>query len=315
MANVPMVDGKPDLYVGDIYRYHVSKTSVGYWMCISASDNGEPFQFIGITDLERVPDKKILENTMKYNYGALILDDGELEKEDLSFYLAEDNLCTYSDLAYKGSVDDGSTKTSGISFMKAADDRDIVSLCNAIEANAYFNSTMVHIEDEAQEDENGDVIVPPKCGMVWWELNKEGKPVYPYYTWLKPEEKDATGASKWPIGYMIDDNNIAVPQENMKIPNRCRGFLKPWAYTILNRSLTISAALRLPNLKDMYSDFSDFIKTARETARDKPLVNIWQMTKQETPIEEEFFDEFDPEEENRRAYRLGTGMFLPKTGL
>jgi len=315
MADFMYLGPEPELYVGNIYEYHVSKLAVGYWMCISAAAEGNFLQFIGITDLVRVPESK-LKGTMQYQYGPLVNDDGEVVVDDISFYLAEDNYCTYQDILFNGSLPDDQPKY-GVKLIKSAAERDVSGLCDIIDANAYFKKIQIHCEENVHRDDDGTEYVTPVCGMAWWKIDpRTNKPVYPYYCWLKPKEKDPiTGGSKWPIGYRIESSSVAIVQNDMDIPNRCFYFLKPWAFVILNRALANSMALRLPNLADMVIRWQDFKKSVNETSRDRSTLNLWQMTKQETPIAEEFFDEFDPEEENRRANRLGTGMFLPKSGL
>ena len=253
---------------------------------------------------------------MEYKYGPLIDDNGEVIRDDISFYLAEDNYCTYQDILFNGALSDDES-SYGIKLIKSADQKDVSGLCDVLDMNAYFNKVQIHCEENVQTDDEGNEFVPPVCGMAWWEVDFETqKRIYPYYCWLKPKEKDhLTGGDKWPIGYQIEASALAVTQDDMEIPKKCSYFLKPWAFVILSRAIANSMSLRLPNLDAMIVDMKDFKKTANETSKGKSTLNLWQMTKQETPILEEFFDDFDPEEANRRAYRLGTGMFLPKTGL
>ena len=138
MANFVYLGPEPEIYVGNIYEYHVTKTAVGYWMCISAAAEGNFLQFMGITNLVRVPKPKILEGTMEYHYGTLIDDNGEVVVEDLSFYLAEDNYCTYQDILFHGSLGDGQPKY-GVKLIKSATERDVSGLCDILDANATFN--------------------------------------------------------------------------------------------------------------------------------------------------------------------------------
>lgn len=326
----------PTVYNGDLFKFHTQIHKFdSYWLCISASEDNNPFLAIGITDIER-DTEKMPECPMKYHFGNVVINN-EVIKSDLDLYLSEDNYMTYADLMLNfGNDDENIQKNFGIKYLMSSTDSQINAMYDAFKCRDYYNRILLHLEENAS-DHNGDPLdeIPSTYGSVWYtRIPNTDIKIEPAYAWLRAKEvipvgvqpgsspetstgkEDESAPQPWYCGYEIyyTSSKIAIAKDITLNPS-CDGFLKPWAWKLLDGALQAGAHINLPNIADMIATPDKFVKSPNETARDNPILNVWQMRKQEAPIPEELYDDYDFEEENRLANRKGTGFLLPSTGL